>query len=521
MSARALMVLGTSSGAGKSLIAAALCRHLARTGLRVAPFKAQNMSLNSAATPDGLEIGRAQALQAEAAGVVPSADHNPVLLKPSANGAQAIVQGRLFGRVSASDDPGANRARFWPYVLESYQRLAAAHDVIVIEGAGSPAEINLRAGDFANMAMAHAADARCLLVGDIDRGGVFAAIFGTLALLDEADRARIDGWIVNKFRGDVEALKPGLAMLEQRIGKPCLGVVPHLGDVRLEEEEGVALEEPRRITRAWNDPSGEDRRLRIAVVHMPHLANFTDFDALAREPSVELRYVRAPGRLAPAHVIVLPGTKDTIGDLRWLRESGLARAIAGLSRDRIVAGICGGMQMLGTRIDDPLGIESGGACEGLGLLDLATTLCARKVTVPARGRVAAPRLCTVSVEPPALCGYEIHAGRTRYGRALEAFATIVRNGETAPRRDGAVAGDGRIIATYLHGIFAGDEFRHAFLRAARLQAGLGPVESYAFAERERVRCLDRLADAVATAIDLSRLPGIREAGRPLGARVTS
>ena len=434
--ARAVMVLGTGSSVGKSAMVAALCRHLARNGVRVAPFKAQNMSLNSAATPEGLEIGRAQALQAEAAGIAPSVDHNPVLIKPTSDtGAQAIVNGRIWGRLDASDYGGTTKRLFWPFVVEAYERLAAKYDTIVIEGAGSPAEINLRAGDIVNMAVAHLADARCVLVGDIDRGGVFASIFGTLALLDEADQARIDGWLVNKFRGNLELLRPGIAMLEERIGKPCYGVVPHLGDLGLDEEDGVSLDDPRRAPRAWRPTS--ERRLRIAVVRLPHLANFTDFDALHEEPSVDLRYVASATELDDAAVVILPGSKDTIADLAWLRERGLAEPIAAAARDRVVVGICAGMQLLGRHISDPHGVESGGTHEGLGILDLVTTLAAEKVTVPVLGRFGAA-MCGGVIEPVDFHGYEIHTGVTEYGAGLAPFAEIVRNGRTGDpsrRRD--------------------------------------------------------------------------------------
>jgi adenosylcobyric acid synthase len=498
------MVLGTGSSVGKSAMVAALCRHLSRSGVRVAPFKAQNMSLNSAATPDGLEIGRAQALQAQAAGIAPSVDHNPVLIKPTSDtGAQVVVAGRIWGRLDASDYGGTTKRLFWPFVLEAYERLAAQYEVIVIEGAGSPAEINLRAGDIVNMAVAHAADARCVLVGDIDRGGVFASVFGTLALLDDADRARIDGWIVNKFRGNRDLLQPGIDMLEERIGKPCFGVVPHLGDLGLDEEDGVSLEDPRRVARGWHSRTAE--LLRIAVVRLPHLANFTDFDALYEEPSVDLRYVSTQLDIADADVVVLPGTKDTIADLAWLRATGLADAVSLAARDRIVIGICGGMQILGGRISDPLGIESGGTHDGLGLLDLETTFGEEKITVPVHGAFAPDRLYGSDAAGLEFHGYEIHAGTTRYGAGLAPFASIVRAGEQETRRDGAVRDDGRIVATYVHGMFANDVFRHAFVRAARTGANLSAPQSLAFVEADRERRLDRLADAVVAAVDLDAL----------------
>jgi adenosylcobyric acid synthase len=509
--ARAVMVLGTGSSVGKSAMVAALCRHLARNGVRVAPFKAQNMSLNSAATPEGLEIGRAQALQAEAAGIAPSVDHNPILIKPtSETGAQIIVNGRIWGRLDASDYGGTTKRRFWPFVVDAYERLAAAYDAIVIEGAGSPAEINLRAGDIVNMAVAHMADARCVLVGDIDRGGVFASIFGTLGLLDEADRARIDGWIVNKFRGSRELLQPGIEMLEERIGKPCYGVVPHLGDLGLDEEDGVSLEDPRRAARGWR--AAAEQRLRVAVIRLPHLANFTDFDALYEEPSVDLRYVANVAELQDADVVILPGSKDTIADLAWLGEHGLGEPIAAAARERIVVGICAGMQLLGRRIDDRLEVESGGSHAGLGILNLTTTLAAEKVTVPVRGRFESSALCATTADAIEFGGYEIHTGVSEYGAGLAPFAAIVRNGDSEPIRDGAIARQGRVLATYVHGIFANDAFRHTFVRAARERAGLPPPQTLLRLEADRTRRLDRLADAVANAVDLETLfPELRVA----------
>jgi len=505
------MVLGTGSSVGKSVIVAALCRRLARSGVRVAPFKAQNMSLNSAATPEGLEIGRAQALQAQAAGIAPSADHNPVLIKPTSDtGAQVVVGGRIWGKLSAADYGGTTKRLFWPFVVAAYERLAANYDVVVIEGAGSPAEINLRAGDIVNMAVAHETDARCVLVGDIDRGGVFASIFGTLALLDEADRARIDGWIINKFRGDLELLRPGISMLEERTGKPCYGVVPHLGSLGLDEEDGVALDDPRRRSPWWK--SRAEALLRVAVVRLPHLANFTDFDALCEEPSVDVRYVAGAHDVNGADVVILPGSKDTIADLRWLRERALWDSVAVAARDRIVVGVCAGMQLLGRRIEDPLDIESGGSHAALGILDLVTTLATEKVTVPVNGRVIAAQLCGSAAAQTEFEGYEIHTGVTEYGTNAVPFASILRSGESESRRDGAIARDGRVIGTYVHGIFADDAFRHAFLQAARAAAGLRPANSLAFVAADRLRRLDRLADAVAASVNLEALfPELRAA----------
>src|ERR1700678_2476682 len=310
MSARALMILGTASHVGKSLLTAGLGRIFSDDGIRVAPFKAQNMSLNSAATPDGREIGRAQALQAEACRVTPCAEMNPILMKPSSDTAsQIVLLGRVWGQVTASDYHLRRVEDLFPTVLESYRALAARHDLMLLEGAGSPAEINLRKHDIVNMRMADAADAACLLVGDIDRGGVFAALLGTIELLEPEDRARIRGFVINKFRGDVELLRPGVEMIEQRLGIPCAGVVPFVRNLGLEEEDGVAME--RKC--AWQtnvNRESRERPLRIAVVAVPHIANFTDFDAFAAEPSVSLAFVDYPAHAALADVVILPGSKQ-------------------------------------------------------------------------------------------------------------------------------------------------------------------------------------------------------------------
>lgn len=494
--ARAIMVLGTGSDVGKSMLVAALCRLLADSGVRVAPFKAQNMSLNSAATPEGLEIGRAQALQAHAARIAPSADMNPVLLKPGSHTrAQAVVQGHVAGHVDASDFGGRTRERFWPAVVASYARLARAYDVIVLEGAGSAAEINLRDGDIVNMAMAHEADARCLLLADIDRGGVFASIYGTLALLDARDRERIDAFAINKFRGNLDLLMPGIEAIEARVGSRCLGIIPHAGVLQLDEEDGVAME--RRVRRErWRSPR-TDAALRIAVVPLPHLANFTDFDALALEPSVDLRYTDDEPEVLEADIVMVPGSKETTADLVWLRARGLEPALRWIARERVLVGICGGLQMLGQAIDDPYAIESGGSLQGLGLLDLRTSFAPEKVTTLVRGTDVE---LNISFE-----GYEIHVGRTDYGKAVRPFSTIVRNGENRGLRDGAISDDGRIVGTYVHGIFACDSFRHAWIERQRARAGLTPMERAVNFQQDRERALDRWAALVRASLDLRGL----------------
>jgi adenosylcobyric acid synthase len=521
MRAKALMVLGTGSHVGKSLLTAALCRILVQEGYRVAPFKAQNMSLNSAATPEGLEIGRAQAMQADAARIPPSVHMNPVLLKPSSDtSSQLIVRGRVWGQVGASDYHRARVNELFPIVVDSYHRLAIGHDVVVLEGAGSPAEINLQSMDIVNMRMADAADAACLLVGDIDRGGVFASLLGTLALLDEAARARVRGFLVNKFRGDVALLWPGVESLEARVGKPCVGVVPFLHDVGLEEEDSVTLGEPRTPAPGWGDYGGAVRPLRVAVIALPYLANFTDFDPLAAEPSVAVAYVRSPPELRRADLVILPGTKQTIADFRWLEESGLSKAIeANAVGGGPIVGICGGMQMLGLAILDPHGMEGGGGAAGLGLLPIRTVLADEKTMLRARGWLAEPRLFGQGMEHSQVEGYEIHLGETAYEPGSTPLFRLMREGEGSPRADGAVADGGRILGTYLHGLFDSDAFRHSFLRAARAACGLEPPRELVWFSAEREARFDRLASHVRASVRLEQILAWLGLERPRRLRV--
>ena len=513
--ARALMVLGTASHAGKSLVAAALCRILADEGRRVAPFKAQNMSLNSAATPDGREIGRAQALQAEACRIPACAEMNPVLIKPSSDtGSQIMLLGRLWGQVTAADYHTRRVEDLFPVVLASYEKLASAYEVIVLEGAGSPAEINLREHDIVNMRMAQAANAACLLLGDIDRGGVFASLLGTLELLEPQERAAIRGYAINKFRGDLLLLQPGLSLMAPRLGIPCAGVITYLHGLGLDEEDGVAIEERRSAARVWKDTGADasrSRPLRIGVIALPHMSNFTDFDALAAEPSVALAYLERAEEVPQADLVILPGTKQTLADLDWLHRRGLVPALLEHHRcGGCLAGICGGFQMLGIEIEDPQGVENGGrpgACEGLGLLGVRTVLRSEKVTRPATGRVLSPTLFGRPLAVDAFRGYEIHVGETAYAEGTPAFAEVWRAGSEARLRDGAASADGRVAGTYVHGIFDDDRFRHACLEAARAAAGLAPPAARAFVAAEREARLDRWAAHVRGALDMEMIRG--------------
>jgi adenosylcobyric acid synthase len=498
--ARAIMVLGTSSHVGKSLLTAALCRIFAQQGYRVAPFKSQNMSLNSAATIEGLEIGRAQALQAEAAGIAASVHMNPVLIKPSGDcSSQVVVQGRIWGQISAADYHQRRVEELMPAVRESYQKLASNYQVIILEGAGSPAEINLKQHDIANMRMAEMADAACLLVGDIDRGGVFASLLGTIELLEPAERDRIRGFCINKFRGDLSLLEPGLRMMEERLGKPCLGVVPFLPSLALEEEDSVGL--PQVAHRGWSISDNTPHRpLRIAVVALPSFSNFTDFDSLRAEPAVDLLFCRSAELLKHADVLILPGSKQTMSDLEWLREGGIDQAIRSDAQSGLVVGICGGMQMLGHQLDDPLGIERQGSVPGLGLLPISTTMQAQKVTRICSGNIRGDFLFGQPLSQGRVAGYEIHVGQTSYLDHAQPFATL-DSGEL----DGCISADRQILGSYLHGLFDEDCFRHAFVTAARTFCKLAAPTKVNPWKAQREESLDRLARQVSQSLDMQRI----------------
>jgi adenosylcobyric acid synthase len=508
MNGEALMILGTASHVGKSVLTAGLGRVFADDGYRVAPFKAQNMSLNSAATPDGGEIGRAQALQAEACRAVPCVEMNPVLLKPSTDtGAQVILLGKIWGQVTASDYHTRRVEQLFPAVLDAYRRLAGAYDLILIEGAGSPAEINLREHDIVNMRMAHAADAACLLVGDIDRGGVFASLFGTLELLEPEDRARIRGFVINKFRGDESLLRPGVTAIERRLGLPCVGIVSYLSDLGLDEEDGVALEDRPSAARRWKNPeTAPVRPLRIGVIALPHMANFTDFDPLALEPSVSLAFLEHPEEMAAADLVVLPGSKQTLDDREWLDRRGFDHKLRRLHENGIlVIGICGGFQMLGSSIEDPHGIENQGeSCSrrGLGFLPVRTLLHAEKTVRRVRGWVRSEFFGLGLCPETGFEGYEIHVGETFYETGSRALAEIVRQGIPGSVPDGAVSTSGRVLGTYVHGFFDNDDFRHSFLAAARRAVDLAPAENWASVAAEREARIDRLADHLRKSLDL-------------------
>ncbi len=502
--ARALMCVGTGSHAGKSVLAAALCRIYARRGYRVAPFKAQNMALNSFVTPEGGELGRAQAYQARAAGVEPHVDMNPVLLKPSSQtGSQVIVLGRPV-RHMAVREYHAYQPEVWPTVTAAYERLRAANDLIVIEGAGSPAEINLRGQDIVNMKVARYAQAPTLLIGDIDRGGVFASLVGHMELFTPEERELIAAFVINKFRGDATLLDSGIEFLLEKTGVPTLGVVPMLSDWRGDEEDSLGIEDRRRRAKP-------DAPLQIAVVRLPFISNYTDFDALADEPDVNVRYATTPGELEGAAAIVLPGTKSTIADLAWLRESGMAAAVtARAAAGTPVVGVCGGYQMLGRRIHDPEHVESDvGSIDGLGLLDAETTFAGDKRTVRVEGELlGAEAPATGGSLGPAgtpLHGYEIHMGRTVLGQGAAPLLRL-RGADGSAHDDGAVSG--AVCGSYVHGLFDHPALRAAVLNGLRAARGLPLRESAAPSPDDDI---ERLADHVEASLDadlLERIVGL-------------
>lgn len=487
MSTPALMLLGTHSSAGKSLMATAFCRILARRGLRVAPFKAQNMSNNAGVTPDGGEMGRAQLVQAEAAGIQPHTDMNPVLLKPEADRrSQIVLNGKVAGHIAAQNWFEIKQL-LWDEVRAAYDRLANRFDVIILEGAGSPAEINLKQGDIVNLRMARHANAPCLLVGDIDRGGAFAALAGTMLLLEPNERAQIQGFLINKFRGDPAVLGDVNNFFQQKAyGIPTLGVIPFLPDLQIADEDAVSLDEP------TNQPTNQSTSLDIAVIHLPHIANFDEFDALAAEPGVQLRYIRSAAELGTSHAILLPGTKVTLADLAWLRERGLDESIiAAAERGIPIVGICGGYQILGHTVADPLGVEgpSGEKAAGLALLPVATELNQTKQTHQAQLQLPAGEI---------LHGYEIHVGDTTLLDGTQPFGTIIqRSHATVAIADGATTKDGQVWGTYLHGIFDNDDFRRRWLRS------LGWEGIHSTLRQLREREYDRLANTVEAAIGWS------------------
>ena len=482
--AKCIMVQGTMSGAGKSLLCAALCRIFAQDGYRAAPFKSQNMALNSFVTRDGLEMGRAQVVQAQAAGVEPDVRMNPILLKPSSDiGSQVIVNGEVRGDMPAKEYFRRKKALI-PDILRAYDGLASEFDIIVIEGAGSPAEINLKADDIVNMGLARLVAAPVLLAGDIDRGGVFAQLYGTVELLEPGERARICGLLINKFRGDVEILRPGLAMLEEKTCLPVVGVVPYL-KVDIEDEDSLSerLQQKNAV-----------KPLDVAIVRLPHISNFTDFMPLEQHPLLGVRYVQAARELGMPDLIILPGTKNTVNDLLWLRQCGLETAVQKLARRGTpVLGVCGGYQMLGGMLDDSAGTESGRpqTLRGLELLPTRTVFTLEKRRAQVTATAAAP------FAGAALTGYEIHTGRTTVEGAP--FCTLA---DGTP--DGCVQGS--VFGTYLHGLFDSGELTEKLAALLCRRKGLAPETAAPLTmQAYREQQFDLLADGVRRALDMSAI----------------
>ena len=493
MTAKVLMIQGSSSSVGKSLLVTALCRIYAHRGVKVAPFKAQNMSNNAAVCADGREIGRAQALQAAACGIEPTADMNPVLIKPEADSrSQIIVMGRPWHTLEAKNYYEKKQI-LWGYVTQSLDRLRASYELVVIEGAGSPVELNLKRGDIVNMAVAKYANAPVVLVGDIDRGGVFAQLLGTLWLLDPEEQQLMRGFIVNKFRGDLSLFDDGIQIIEEKSGIPVLGVIPYLRGLSLPDEDAVSVEVASHAAQPASTSQTD-----IAVLALPRIANFDDFDSLRAEPNVHIRHVDAVEKLGNPQAIIIPGTKSTMADLHWLRQTGLADAITRFANnDGEVVGICGGYQMLGQSIHDPHHVESNNdSADGLGLLPTITTFAQTKATYQVNAKV----LNFSSLTDEMIHGYEIHMGETQ-GQSQWLEITS-RNGKRVKVLDGSVSENGKVWGCYIHALFANDSFRQAWLTRLGWK---GRVTSQAARFDES---LDKLADAVERALNMELLERI-------------
>jgi len=493
------MILGAGSDVGKSILVAALCRIFRQEGLRVAPFKAQNMALNSFITAEGGEMGRAQVVQAQAAGIPPHVDMNPILLKPSSEmGSQVIVHGRVYKNLSARDYY-THKPLLVRKVMESYNRLAARYDLIVLEGAGSAVELNLKPNDLVNFSMAKRAGAAVLLVADIDRGGVFAATIGTYHLLTRTERRLLHGFIINKFRGDISLFDSGVTIIEQRTGKRVLGVVPYMKDLLLPQEDSVALE--RKMDRTV-DPGRAG--VHIGVIRLPHISNYTDFDPLEQEPGVSVRYVDHHSFTEALDLLILPGSKNTIADLLHLRRTGVAEKIRDYAaRGGLVVGICGGFQMLGLTVRDPLGVE-GSVTEapGLGLLPTITTMAGEKTTTQVEAEFLG-----LGSDRPRVRGYEIHMGLTEaVGEGRGVFEITHSLNEPVQLQDGWATPDFSIWGSYIHGLFDEDGFRRAWLADLRRRQGLAPLAAadYSFEQLQEEQ-FDRLAEVVRRCLDIEQV----------------
>ncbi len=487
--AKAIMVQGTMSNSGKTFVTAGLCRVLKQDGYRVAPFKSQNMALNSYITKEGLEIGRAQAMQAEAAMIEPTHWMNPILLKPTSNmGSQVIVNGEVYDNLSAQDYYKIKN-QLAPEIMKAFEHLSDENDIIVIEGAGSPAEINLAENDIVNMGMAKMANAPVILVADIDRGGVFASAYGTIKLLPQDEQDMFCGIVINKFRGDVEILKPGLKMLEELTGKPVLGVIP-MEKIDIDDEDSLSDRLNQKVITEGID---------VAVIRLPHISNFTDFSVFELIDGVSLRYVTDKKELGDPDLILLPGTKNTMSDMEWLIESGLEGAIIRAARTTRVIGICGGFQLLGKTLHDPEGVEHGGSIRGLGLLDTSTVFQQAKTRTRIQGTLLEEHNI-YGVTDRTLEGYEIHMGTTQnLGGAVPMIE--LENGRT----DGYMTPDGRIWGSYLHGIFDNEEFIFGLVHDIMEEKGIHPSQNHlSVAEYKEIQ-YNKLADLIRRSIDMDAI----------------
>lgn len=495
--ANTIMMQGTSSHVGKSILTTALCRIFLQDGHKVVPFKAQNMALNSYVTKTGGEMGRAQVAQAEAAGLEPMVEMNPVLLKPTGNSSsQVILMGKPVGNMSAKEYHTGYSLKALGVIKECLDKLGAEFDTIVIEGAGSPAEVNLKANDIVNMRIAKMLTAPVLLIADIDRGGALASVVGTLELLEPDERALVKGIIINKFRGDLDLLKPALDFLEEKTGKPVIGVVPHLDQLGIDDEDSVSLDDKQ---------SGTIKELDIAVIRTPKISNFTDFDALATEEDVNVRYVRPGERIGKPDLIILPGSKNTIEDLLYLREQGYEQDIIHLVNSGTpLIGICGGYQMLGKQIYDPEHTESElDSITGIGLLDITTTFAAGKVTHQVTAKCSQNSFLGLNITCDHLTGYEIHMGRTEFLSPVKhAFRITSRSGQTTDCADGVISSNGQIMGTYIHGIFDNDMYRRSLLNALRVAKGLENIDTINDTYTRKQNSYNRLADTVRNSLNM-------------------
>lgn len=503
--ARTIMLQGTSSHVGKSILTTALCRIFLQDGKKVVPFKAQNMALNSYVTKTGGEMGRAQVAQAEAAGLDPVVEMNPVLLKPTGNScSQVILMGKPIGNMTAKEYHTGYSVQALGVIQQCLEKLGSEFDVIVIEGAGSPAEVNLKANDIVNMRIAKLLTAPVLLIADIDRGGALASVVGTLELLDPDERDLVKGIIINKFRGDIDLLKPALDFLEEKTGKPVIGVVPHLDQLGIDDEDSVSLDD-KQVT--------DKRDLDIAVIRTPKISNFTDFSALANEADVTVRYIKQGEAIGKPDLIVLPGSKNTVEDLLYLRQQGYEEQILTLvDAGTPVIGICGGYQMLGKQITDPEHTESNLDCiNGIGLLDIMTTFIADKVTHQVTASCNNNGFLGADFSCNHLKGYEIHMGRTEFFNNIRhAFTITSRSDQPVISADGVVRSDGLVMGTYIHGIFDNDGYRRSLLNALRIRKDLAPVEAASDTLTLKENSYNRLADTVRQSLNMDLIYTLME-----------